>query len=161
MSYGINENLEFVEDITHLFLGPDQNEDDEETQKLITRMENKSKRDMKASDIHEVIGKLKEKISKNKALEAQVKTKTQDLAQMQRLNKELTTLIYEMIRYNDEVPHEVTDRIKNVMTQFKKDSMEKFVTFRLGTEIVDLTVNQLKYIVSWYDKGHVYLVYYL
>ena len=109
----------------------------------------------KLPDFNKVFAKLKQTNAANKALTTQVAGLSQDLAQMKRLNKELADLLHGL-KTAGACDRTTADRISTVCRQFKIDEINVLTSFVLDGEEVDVTYSQMKGIVRWYEKGHVY-----
>ena len=154
-SFGINTNFDYVEDITHQIFQDDPERDRSEVSHFIVEMEKKGKKDIKQKDFFNAIKRLKLLNAANKGLTNQIKATTKDLAQMRRLNKELAETLKE-IRKTAAKDEASEMRVTNVVNAFRHDMFTVIAKFKLDGEDVNLTRNQLRSIVSWYEKGFVY-----
>ena len=147
-----NSNHDFVQDVSHIF-GQDPNKELSAVSHFIAEMEKKPVK--KLPDFNKVFDKLKQVNAENKALKNQVESVHQDYTQMRRLNKELAELLASL-KAAGLTDAMTADRITTVVRQMKLDEMNKFISFVLNGEEVDLTFCQMKQIVKWYEKGYVY-----
>ena len=91
----------------------------------------------------------------NKGLSNQVQALKKDLDVMRSLNKELSHLL-DGLKQAGLTNNDVSNRIQSVIRAFRTDEFATLFSFSLNEEIVDVTRNQMKDIVQWYEKGFVY-----
>ena len=123
--------------MTHLFIG--NKNDDSPTRTLLQHLdETKNFRDYKASDIRKLINGLKVADTDIERLRNQVSSATKDLAQMRRLNHELSLMI-NSIKEACKQDKESSDRLKSIVAAFKLDTLNTLFTFSLDGEDINVT----------------------
>lgn len=151
-NFFITANNDYIEDITHLFDGKGKEHPNED---LILDIEGKGLNELQREDIQKLVNALKVSTTKNNTLNNQVSQINKDLAQMRRLNMELTLMI-DRIKDSCKKDKESCDRLHSIVRAFKLDTMNTLFSFTLDGEEINVTNNQMKQIVGWYPKGYVY-----
>ena len=144
-----------IEDVTHLFMGDNPRQDTSGLAHFIAKMEQKEKKSINRRDFNQMFDRLKLTCAANKSLSNQVKAIKKELEIMRSLNRE-QNLLLDGLKAAGCTNSTASERIQNVHAAFRTDEFVKLFSFTLNDEVVDVTRNQMKEIVTWYEKGFVY-----
>ena len=148
----ITADNDYIEDVTALFNGRCNNS---KISKLLDKLEGKSFEEYTPKDVKDLIDNLKLADTETNSLSTQVNAINKDLAQMRRLNAELSLMIT-AIKEACKKDQASCDRLTSIVRAFKLDTMNTLFSFTLDNEDINVTCNQMKQIVGWYPKGYVY-----
>ena len=141
----------YVEDITHQFF----DNSSTDLTKMIDSFEGKRASELTDQDVNDLVLKLKDCEQEIEGIKNQLGQVNKDLAQMRRLNMELSLMI-QQFKESGRQDKETADRIASVVRAFRVDTFTPLFSFALDNEDICVTRNQMKQIIAWYPKGKVY-----